>query len=160
RVMEKNAYQRKIIKQLYFEQALSCAALSHQLGKSLPLTAKMLNGYMAAGYVIEKGFAPSTCGRRPVMYSLKPDMLYLISVAMDQFVTRIAIMDMENNMVRPVERLELPLKDNDEALSLLSKAIVRVKNDSGIPAEKFAGVGIGMPGLIDITKGINHSFLQ
>src|SRR5690606_25689756 len=69
-------------------------------------------------------------------------------------------MDMENKMVRPLETLALPLKDNDEALQIVADAITGTIQKSGIPKEKFAGIGIGMPGFIDVTKGINHSFLE
>jgi predicted NBD/HSP70 family sugar kinase len=31
---------------------------------------------------------------------------------------------------------------------------------SSIPKSKIAGIGIGMPGFIDVLKGINHSFLK
>ena len=34
-----------------------------------------------------------------------------------------------------------------------------IKN-SGIPKDKIAGIGIGMPGFVDVIKGINHSFLK
>ena len=88
------SYKRKITRQLYFSNLLSCAELSQQIDKSLSLTTKILNELIAEGIVVETGYAPSSGGRRPLMYSLRADMLYIVSVAMDQFFTRIAIMDM------------------------------------------------------------------
>ena len=64
---------------------LSCAQLSRNIRKSLPLTTKILNEQIKEGFVMETGYAASTGGRPPLMYSLKPDMLYVVSVAMDQF---------------------------------------------------------------------------
>lgn len=153
-------YQKEIIKQLYFEQALSCSALSKKLGKSLPLTANIINEYINEGSIVENGLAPSTGGRRAVTYALKPDFTYVVSVAMDQFVTRIAIMDMQNKPVIPIKNLDLLLKDNKKALASLTEVIVDTIKESAIPLEKFSGIGIGMPGLIDFGKGINHSFLE
>ncbi|MVN20491.1 ROK family protein [Mucilaginibacter sp. HMF7410] len=139
---------------------LSCAQLSRNIDKSLPLTTKMLNGQIKDGLVVETGYATSTGGRRPVMYSLKPDMLYVVSVAMDQFVTRIAVMDMQNQFITPVETLELPLLKNPEALTVLTAAIAGAINRSGLPKDKIAGVGIGMPGFVDLKEGVNHSFFN
>src|SRR5687768_13983085 len=113
-------YERLIIKQLYFNNTLSCAELSLNLNKSLPFTTKLINDLIADKLVVENGYAPSTGGRRPIMYSLKPDIMYMVSVAMDQFVTRIGIMDMQNNVVVPVQSFDLPLPNNDNALDALT----------------------------------------
>jgi hypothetical protein len=97
---EKNQlYRKKIVKHLYFSNTLSCADLSDKINKSLPVTTKMLGKLIEEGWVTEIGFAASTGGRRAVMYSLKPDVLYVVSVAMDQLITRIAILNMQNTQV-------------------------------------------------------------
>jgi predicted NBD/HSP70 family sugar kinase len=158
---EKNLlYRKKIIKHLYFSNTLSCADLSDKINKSLPLTAKMLGKLIEEGWVMETGFAASTGGRRPVMYSLKSDVMYTVSVAMDQLITNIAIMDMQNRHVIDTEMVELSLPGNPDALSTLAAHIDDVINRSGIPKNKFAGIGIGMPGFVDTAKGINYTFLE
>src|SRR6185295_3242883 len=95
--------KRKIIKQIFFSRSLSCAELSWRIKKSLPLTTRLVNELIREGFVIETGYAPSTGGRRPIMYSLNADMLYIVSVAMDQFVARIAIMNLRNKTVSSIE---------------------------------------------------------
>src|SRR3954471_737031 len=105
-------YQKKILKQLYFGSVLSCLEISLLIGKSIPLTTKMLTDLIKKGVVCETGFAQSTGGRRPLMYSLNPEVLYVVAVAMDQFITRIAIMDLHNTVVTE-ERIDLPLAKNE-----------------------------------------------
>lgn len=158
--LKKSVHRRKIIKQLYFAPILSCASLSLAIKKSLPLTTRILNELIDAGFVDETGQAPSTGGRRPVMYSLKSGVFYIVSVAMDQFVTRIAIMDMQNSFVTEVKKIELPLLNNTEALSVLANSIENLIKTSGISKEKIVGIGIGMPGFVDVKKGVNYSFLS
>ncbi len=153
------SYKRKIIRQLYFSNLLSCAELSQKIDKSLSLTTKILNELIAEGVVIETGYAPSSGGRRPLTYALRPNFLYTISVAMDQFFTRIAIMDMQNNYAYPVEKFELRMADNAMALSLLTDKIEHVIEQSDISRSKFAGIGIGMPGFVDPQQGLNYTFL-
>lgn len=159
-LLKNNRYKRQIQKHLYFEKELSCADLSLLTDKSLPLTTRVLNELIEEGSVVESGYAHSTGGRRPLVYSLKADMLYIVSVAMDQLVTRIAILDMQNNYVLEPQRIELPLNNNAKALTTLTQHINQYILSSGIAKEKFAGIGIGMPGFVDVTKGINHSFLK
>lgn len=153
-------YRRKILRQLYFKNSLTCADLSQQINKSFPLTTRILNELIEEGYVIENGYAPSSGGRRPLVYSIKADVMYLVAVAMDQFFTRIVIMDMQNKYVCTVEKFELPLSKNSEALSILVKKINDIIINSGIDKSKIAGVGIGMPGFVDARRGINYSFLE
>lgn len=152
--------KRKIIKQIYFSTAISCSELSWRIKKSLPLTTRLVNELIHEGFVIETGYAPSTGGRRPIMYSLNADMLYIVSVAMDQFVARIAIMNLQNKTVSSVEKFELPLQKNPHALSILTERIDKFIKESGIPRNKIAGIGIGMPGFVDAKKGINYTFLK
>jgi predicted NBD/HSP70 family sugar kinase len=158
---EKNQlYKKKIVKHLYFSNTLSCADLSDKIKKSLPVTTKMLGKLIEEGWVTETGFAASTGGRRAVMYSLKPDVLYVVSVAMDQLITRIAILNMQNNQVTATEIFELPLPRNPQALATLTEKIDEVISRSGISKNNIAGVGIGMPGFVDAIQGLNYSFLE
>ena len=159
--MDKNLYYKKrIIKHLYFSNMMSCAELSDKIHKSIPLTTKMLGKLIDEGWVVETGYAASTGGRRPVMYSLKQDVLYVVSVAMDQLVTRIAILDMQNRNVAELEPFELPLTKNPDAPGTLAEKINEIISGSGIPKNKIAGVGIGMPGFVSAAKGINYTFLE
>src|SRR5690606_21194898 len=121
---------------------------------------KILNELIADGFVKESGFAPSSGGRRPVMYSIMPDTMYILSVAMDQLVTRISLMDIHNRHVTDIEKFELPLHNNPKALSVLADKMDEVIAKSGIARKKIIGIGIGMPGFIDFKKGINYSFFN
>jgi predicted NBD/HSP70 family sugar kinase len=157
---KKLLFKRKIMRQIYFSNNLSCAEISWRIKKSLPLTTKLINELIEEGFVSETGFAPSTGGRRPAMYSLRPDVLYIISVALDQFVARIAIMDLHNNFVSAIEKFELPLSKNPQALEILTDKIGQVISNARISKDKIAGIGIGMPGFVDSRNGINYTFLK
>jgi predicted NBD/HSP70 family sugar kinase len=157
---EKNLlYKEKIIKELYFSTALSCSDLSTLIKTSLPLTTKMLNELIRDNDITETGYAPSTGGRRPQMYSIRPDRMYTVAVAMDQLFTRIVIMDMHRRPVSAPEKIELHLTKNPRALETLAEILAAHIQQSGINKEKIAGIGIGMPGFIDSRKGLNYSFL-
>jgi predicted NBD/HSP70 family sugar kinase len=157
---KKLLFKKKIIRQIYFDGSLSSADLSWSIKKSIPYTTKLLNELIDEGYVVETGYAPSTGGRRPVNYSLKSDAQYIISVALDQFIARIAIMDLQNKFIFQFEKFELPLAKNPQALAVLAEKINEAILESKLPKEKIAGVGIGMPGFIDTKKGINYSFMK
>jgi len=93
-------------------------------------------------------------------YSLKHNIIYIVAVSVDQFVTRIAVMDTQNKCVTGIEKFELPLAKNSQALSILTEKIAGVIKHARIPKSKIAGIGIGMPGFVDVTKGVNYTFFQ
>ena len=63
---------------------------------------------------METGYAPSSGGRRPLMYSLNQGIFYvLLAVAMDRFTTtRIVLMDMQNRAITDIEKFDLSLTDS------------------------------------------------
>ncbi|WP_262492439.1 ROK family protein [Niabella ginsenosidivorans] len=153
-------YKYLILREFYYSNSLSCAELSARIGKSIPLTTQMLNDLMEEGLVEEEGLAPSNGGRRPLMYSIKKDAMYVVAVAMDQMVTRIAVIGFDNKPVGTPQHFDLELADNPDALVQLKGAIETALKKSKVPRKKILGVGIGMPGFIDARKGINYSFLS
>ena len=69
------------------------------------------------------------------MYSLRPDRMYTVAVAMDQLFTRIAIMDMQRRYVSTGEKFELHLARNPRALEVLAEKIDEHIHRSGIKKE-------------------------
>lgn len=149
----------EIIRQLYYGKVLSCTDLSERTSKSIPLITTAINALIKSGFVEKKGYAPSSGGRRPLMYALKQDRLYVVTIAMDQLSARIGIVDMQNHYVSGVEVVELRLLNNPLALDTLVQAISNHIDQSGIPRSKIIGAGIGMPGLVNAIDGINYSYL-
>jgi len=159
-MVKRDYYKTLALREFYFSGKLSSTDLSERIGKSIPHVMKVIDELVAGGLILESGYAPSSGGRRPVTYAMKPDAIYILSVAMDQMVTRIALMDMNNNTVTPVKKFELPLTDNPEAIIQLKEKMSEVISGSGIDKKKIIGAGIGMPGFVDAKKGINYSFLN
>ena len=93
-----------IIKCLYFDKAMSCAELSELFDKSIPSIAKAVNELIEEGFVIEQGYAPSSGGRRPLMYAINSNAMYILSVAMDQLSTRLQLVDLLNHPVAELDR--------------------------------------------------------
>lgn len=160
KIQRQDQLKRSVFKQLYYKGALSLTELSTYVSKSIPNITAIINGLVKEGYVVEHGLAPSTGGRRAVKYKLNKTMKkFIVAVAMDQFVTRIAIYNLQNEAIHPETVFPLPLKDNPDAFLQLCVAIERYINASSVKTAQIIGVGIGMPGFIDIEKGINATYL-
>ena len=161
-IEEKNQrLKAEIIKHLYYKMVLSLTDLSKLTNRSLPLVTTIVNSLIAEGYVLEQGLAPSTGGRRPLVYLINPDLKkYIIAIAMDQLVTRLTIYDLSRKMRIPIQTLTFDMTREDSDVHILIDFVHQVLQESGIQKEYILGVGIGMPGLINAEKGINHSYLK
>ncbi|HVV03274.1 MAG TPA: ROK family transcriptional regulator, partial [Puia sp.] len=151
---------QEILKHLYYAGPASCADLSQRLGKSQPNTMMQLNEMLRNGFIVETGQAPSTGGRKPQMYNIRPDLFYMLSVALDQFIARIAVVDLQNNFISTPREYELKLFHNPAAVHDLANLIQDYIASSGIDRSQIAGIGIGMPGFIEVNKGINYSISE
>jgi len=136
---------------------MSCLDLSKSIKKSLPNTTLRLNELVAKGIVVENGYAPSTGGRKPVMYSLVPDFMFTVAVAVDQFVVRMALMDMQHKMILHVHEATINFYEDSRYVQDLADEIVNYIAASGVNKDQVAGIGIAMPGFVDPKKGINYS---
>jgi glucokinase-like ROK family protein len=153
-------YKSKILKELCLGNLLSGSDISLRIERSLPLTLRILNELVQEGKVEERGYAASTGGRRPLMYALASGKMYGIAVAMDQLITTIALVDLQSFTILESAKLNLKLKDNDESLNQLITHLQEFIQGLKIETDKILGIGIGMPGFIDVNKGINYSYLD
>src|ERR1700761_7371976 len=149
-----------IIKCLYFDKAMSCAELSELFDKSIPSIAKAVNELIEEGFVVEQGYAPSSGGRRPLMYAINASAMYILAIAMDQMSTRIQLVDLANQPIAEQVMFELKLHNNEAALNILVNNINSYLDNSGVVRDKVAGIGIGMPGFINPIKGVNYTYLD
>jgi len=149
----------EVFREFYYCHNLSCAELSETLGKSIPVIAKAVDQLIKSGYVVETGYAPSSGGRPPRMYALNPDKMFIVTVAMDQLFTKIAISNLQQKNVIPPETYELVLPGNNCSLHALIELINGVISRSGTDRNSIMGIGIGMPGFINTTEGINYTYL-
>ena len=86
--------------------------------------------------------------------------MHILAIALDQLTARIQMFDLLNNPVADMLTFELKLLNNPEALPTLVDRINSYIAHSSIPKDKIAGIGIGMPGFINITEGINYTYLD
>ncbi|HMY84696.1 MAG TPA: ROK family protein [Saprospiraceae bacterium] len=149
----------KILRQLFFTPGLTSSEISNAIDKSLPVTTQLLTELIQEGRIEETGLAGSTGGRRPQTYSLADGSFQILSVAMDQLVTRIALVDEKARVVGTRQLFELNLYKNPDSLSELIECIRLFINSENVDTSRILGIGIGMPGFVDVKKGINNSFL-
>lgn len=150
-----------VIRQLYYKHPLSLTQISKLTNKSLPLVTKVVQNLVTEGYVLEQGLAASTGGRRASMFLLNSKKeKFIVSVGMDQFITRMVIYDLTNTTKSRLATMELSLIDNISATEQLISFIQSNISESGIAKESLLGIGIGLPGFVNARLGISYTYLK
>ncbi|WP_316821453.1 ROK family protein [Pedobacter gandavensis] len=157
--IKKSAQLRKeILRNLYAGSSLSLNELSKLTQKSLPNVTTVVNELIVEEFIISEGLAPSSGGRRPSMFLLNPKKeRFIVSVAVDQMVTRMLIYNLTHSIQLPLQVIEIDTYTDVDALEKLVNFIKANIEKSGLHPDHLLGVGIGMPGFVNIEKGINYT---
>lgn len=146
-----------IIKSLYFDKQQSIGGLSRSIAKSVPSVTKVIQDLVAQKLILENGLNASTGGRRAMVYSLNPEKFgCIIALAIDQHLVSIAVLNLLDNLVRPIEKFDLNLTDAPDAYEKISSKLQEVI--SSISTQNILGIGITIPGFVDSNTGYNHSY--
>lgn len=149
-----------IIKYLYYKKTLSLTDLARLTQRSLPLVTTTVNSLISDKYIKKKGLAPSTGGRRPLMFLINPAKpKYIVAVAMDQLITRLVIYNLANEIVLQLQLFDLNINEDEQAVGKLITFINNCVQKSGLDRKNLLGIGIGMPGIVNAEKGINNTYL-
>lgn len=155
-----NSHKAKIIQQLFGHNKMPVSVLSKNIHKSIPYTTTLISELIEDEILEECGLAESKGGRRPQLYSIKKDVFYIVAVALNQIKTTFAIFDLNGDQVFKPKTRNIVLSRTGEDLVQLGAFIKECIEKSGIDHGKILGIGIGMPGFVNVKKGQNHSFLK
>ncbi len=69
-------------------------------------------------------------------------------------------MNLEDKPVAGIRLISQGLETSENILQLLKTEVNTFINESGIDESKLLGIGIALPGLIDLHTGLSYSYLQ
>jgi predicted NBD/HSP70 family sugar kinase len=150
----------KIIKHLYTFQRNTASAIGAELGISLPTVNALLTALLGSGQVIKQGQGESQGGRKPDLYTLAPDSLYVLAVDISKYKVKAAIYDSAHSPIKAAESLDINLNNEKTTFDSITGFLQQILESSGIAEEKIIAIGVSMPGLVDSDHGINYSYLN
>ena len=155
----KHLQKLKIVKHLYVKGAKTNADICSRFAISSPTSIAILNELVAEGLVEKQGRGKSLGGRKPELYGLCDGSLFVLSIHIEKYKTRIAIFDNNNHIISGVHTFATELTKDLSALTQVHEYAQELLQASGIELEKLVGVGISMPGLVASKEGNNHTYL-
>jgi len=158
--LKKHLQKKKIVRLMYGYKALSIAELVDMAGLSSPSILSLLDELIKEELVEIIGSGDSSGGRRPKLYGLKPNSFFVLGIDIGLYSTRMTINNCNNESVYEISEFKTSIVDTESTLKEIFKKSKELIASSNIKSNKLIGVGVSMPGLIDLDFGINHSYLK
>jgi len=158
--LKKHFQKKKIVRALYLHGPLALAEIMKRLKVSAPTIQNLLDELLQENIIELTGSGTSKGGRRPNLYGLKKSALYILSIDIGNYNTRIALFDSTNKKGKRYKDIKLELKNDISVIKRIYEAANKLIKDSGIDENHLLGVGIDMPGLVESEVGINHTILN
>ncbi len=157
---KKNSLKLLILKELYNNGCKSIPELSKKIHLSTPTITRAIDDLIANGFLIEEGIGNSSGGRRPSLYGLNPQARYVLGIDISRFYISLGLFDFNNQPVKEIKIIPEGLETTNDILTVLKTHVKDFLIETGIDEKKLMGIGIALPGLIDLNTGISYSYLK
>lgn len=149
---------RLIFEMLSRNNGMTLLELEQKTGLSRPTTVSMVRALEEADLVLNVGKKESNGGRTPSLYGINPDAYYAIGIDFEYPISRVAISDMSGIIRYGSKKEFLPELKAVEAIEALIDQIREVIEKSGVEERRILGIGMGMPGYINLKTGMSLRF--
>lgn len=152
--------KKMIINHLYHQGTLSSSELSGMLQLSNPTTSLYINELISEGYVEDRGKGESIGGRRPSMYGLNGNSIFVFGVDIARKQLSISLYNIELTKVASYVEKTDGVQNNPELIDHIYTQCIQLCNQAQVDTDKILGVGISLPGLINSETGRSHTYLN
>jgi N-acetylglucosamine repressor len=122
---------------------------------------KNINQLLEWEFIHENDFSNAVrnkgAGRNPVELKLNDDLFYSVGIYLYSKNSKLLVMDANSNICKEVKLDDKFQEYPQERCNILLDLTEQALNDAGITREKFVGVGIALPGIVDWETGLIHS---
>ncbi|MGI6777657.1 MAG: ROK family protein [Acetivibrionales bacterium] len=142
--------EAQVLNLIRIRHAVSRADLSEATGLSPTAIGVIVSGLIERGYIHEIGTGESRGGRKPVLLKLKPDSYYSVGVDVDTSYMNIVLMDSTGRIIFEDSAALNPPVIFEDFIRRLQDSVTEVIGKFSVNADRLLGVGISVPGLIDV----------
>lgn len=132
---------------------ISRVELAQKTGLSAATVTGITGKLIAEGLIFEKTLGYSSGGRPPILLAINPRGGFVIGIKLMETCVVGAMTDL-NATTEAEMSIDLPDKTLASVTDTLVNLVQRLVKKTGIPFEQIFGVGIGVAGVVDSTRGI------
>lgn len=149
----------RLLKVLASSEPKSLAEIGKILLLSTPTCLALINDLLNEDILVKSGLGISIGGRKPELYSMRSSALFILSIEMERYETKMAIFDNNNNNLTGIKSFPLVLAKENDPISQLHSFATNLIDASGVDISKLIGIGISMPGLVDANTGNSYTYI-
>lgn len=151
--LQKRKNQELVFKTIKEKGPISLPGICYLVNLSRPTVEKIVDEYTKNGLVQNNGVASSNGGRKPALVKLNPKAGFFIGIDFEIPHLNIVLVDLEMNLIhkriRHISYSTFPskiIKGLEEDIKEMIKKI---------DGEELMGISIGLPGLVDVNRGVS-----
>ena len=157
---KKVSLKKMIVEVIYRQGRKSIPDLSKIIQMSTPTITRTIGELVSEEFIIEEGIGSSSGGRRPNLYGINPNARFVLGIDISRYFVRMCIFNLNNQPAAEIKVLNDGLETTSDILKVVHQGAMDLINSSGIDETKILGIGVALPGLIDIRTGISYSYLH
>ncbi|MBN1501792.1 MAG: ROK family protein [Spirochaetes bacterium] len=149
----RNNNRKKIFRLIRKRRMITKLEISQILGLSITTVSSNIKELIRKGFIKESGYGESTGGRKAQLLEYLPDSRYSIGLELKENHGRVILADLDCNIIKEKVYTDLDLSN-------LVKCTIRILNsfiEEVNAGDKLLGIGISLPGTVDVEKSILES---
>jgi predicted NBD/HSP70 family sugar kinase len=132
---------------------LSRVELATATGLSAQTVSNICRRLLDRGLVTEAGKKGGRVGKPRIVLQVIPDGSFAIGVHLDPAVVTYVVLDLLGGVVHSMRQPTPQVVDQAETVADMSAAVQRLVDESGVPRERILGLGVAVPGPVDLAAG-------
>lgn len=154
-VQLKNYNRRTVLNYIRRNKTATKAGLASVTGLTFMAIKKILEELESLSLIRCADVERGTSGRRSAAYAVNETYRFTIGIHINKFVTSVAVLDLCGR-IQAVERysMEQEFQNQNTFVEKLVYEIGKVIKKSGVDRSRILGVGVGVPGPVDIVNGV------
>ena len=139
---------------------LSLTQIAKATHFSLPMISDLTRELQEENFVSPVSPAKAKVGRPPNSITLNPDAGYIIGVDIGHVNSELVITNILQEIILDKSFPTIAIDDSTVLIKNLKKQVRQIKKESGIDDDKFLGIGLAIPGLVNSSTGQSYSYLN
>jgi N-acetylglucosamine repressor len=115
---------------------------------------RIVGDFIAAGLVSEGASEESSGGRRPVLLSINPSAGHVVGVKLREDSMTVTVCDISCTPLFTCEQQIPGGATPQQVVEVIAEAVKQCCSEAGVSIRRVLGVGVGLSGLIDSSRGI------
>lgn len=149
KIFQKNS----IIEYLYRLGPTSNPEIARFTKMSSPTITKLIQELLDLDIIHDMGIGESIGGRKPNLYGINPNARYIIGIDVDCRMVKMGVFNLANEAVSEIITYFGNVKDKNLMFEELFRRLDGLLEESQLDKNKFLGIGVSIPGLINSKNG-------